>query len=75
MDLARPADEAELARLLDRYAATAPPLLRRDFAHSLRAAYRTEEVEAQLASLGLADWSVAMVSDRHWAVRGRVGAR
>jgi SAM-dependent methyltransferase len=74
MDLARPADEAEVERLLALHAAGAPDLLVRDFRASLHAAYRIDEVREQLAAAGLAALEVAMVSDRHLAVSGRTAA-
>ncbi|QKT05010.1 class I SAM-dependent methyltransferase [Ectothiorhodospiraceae bacterium 2226] len=72
MDLLRPADPAELEALVARYAADAPPVLRRDFAASLAAAYRVDEVRAQLAAAGLAGFTVEAVSDRHWVAWGRL---
>ncbi len=73
MDLMRPRDEAEWARLVDTYAAGAPPLLRRDFRASLAAAYRPREVEAQLAAAGIGrTLRVEVLSDRHLAVWGRL---
>ena len=72
MDLARPADEAEVERLLALHAAGAPGLVVRDFHASLHAAYRVEEVTRQLAAAGLSELGVAMVSDRHLAVSGRL---
>ncbi len=74
MDLARPGSEAEVERLLALHAAGAPDLLVRDFRTSLHAAYRIDEVREQLAAAGLAGLDVAMVSDRHLAVSGRMAA-
>ncbi|MCU0766514.1 MAG: class I SAM-dependent methyltransferase [Gammaproteobacteria bacterium] len=74
MDLARPADEGEVERLLALHAVGAPDLVLRDFRASLHAAYRVEEVREQLAAAGLAGLEVAMVSDRHLAVYGRLPA-
>lgn len=70
MDLARPAGEPEVERLLARHAAGAPDVLVRDFRASLHAAYRVDEVRDQLAAVGLDGLEVAMVSDRHLAVSG-----
>ncbi len=72
MDLARPASAAAAEQLVKRYAADAPPVLRRDFHASLLAAYTPEEVEAQLRRAGLGGLRVSMVSDRHLAVEGRL---
>jgi SAM-dependent methyltransferase len=74
MDLARPADEAAVERLLALHAAGAPELLLRDFRASLHAAYRVDEVREQLAAVGLDGLEVAMVSDRHLAVSGLLPA-
>lgn len=72
MDLLRPASEAELEALAHRYAADAPAVLRRDFMASLRAAYRVEEVRAQLLAAGLGHLEVRVASDRHLTVAGRL---
>ena len=73
MDLARPDCAADVDDLVERYAADAPPVLRQDFHNSLFAAYRVDEVEAQLAAAGLSQLHVDTVSDRHLAVTGRIG--
>ncbi|HCA26776.1 MAG TPA: SAM-dependent methyltransferase [Betaproteobacteria bacterium] len=70
MDLMRPADAAGAKALTARYAGGAPGVLQRDFFHSLRAAYRPDEVRAQLDAAGLSDFSAAAVSDRHWLAWG-----
>jgi cyclopropane fatty-acyl-phospholipid synthase-like methyltransferase len=71
MDLARPASREEAERLVEEHAAGEPDILRRDFFNSLLAAYRPEEIAAQLARAGL-DLHIETVSDRHVAVFGRV---
>lgn len=70
MDLMRPASREAAAALADEYAAGEPEVLRRDFHHSLLAAYTPEEVEAQLAAAGLEGLAVRPVSDRHLIVSG-----
>jgi SAM-dependent methyltransferase len=72
MDLARPASPAEAEALAARYAADEPAILRRDFHLSLLAAYRPDEVRAQLAASGLPHFSVRTVGDRHLTVQGRL---
>jgi SAM-dependent methyltransferase len=72
MDLCRPANQNAARSLVDQYAADEPPILKRDFLNSLMASYREGEVRAQLASAGLREFAVERVSDRHWAVCGRV---
>jgi len=74
MDLMRPDDESRARDLVDCHAAGAPPVLRRDFFHSLLAAYRPEEVRRQLGRAGLGDFTVQSVSDRHLVVGGLVPA-
>jgi hypothetical protein len=54
------------------HAADAPPVLRRDYRHSLHAAFRVEEVEAQVAEAGLSSLRVAAVADRYLEVWGRL---
>lgn len=70
MDLMRPASREEARRLVEEYSEGEPEGLRRDFYHSLLAAYRPKEVEEQLRRAGL-ELEVAPVSDRHWLARGR----
>lgn len=74
MDLMRPEDETQARALTERHAADAPAVLRRDFFHSLLAAYRPEEVRAQLAEAGLEEFDVRAISDRHLVVCGRMSS-
>lgn len=71
MDLCRPDSRAETEALVKAYAAGEPEVLRHDFYHSLLAAYRPDEVRAQLAAAGLA-LQVEQVSDRHLIAWGHV---
>lgn len=70
MDLRRPRSIGELNQLMETYAAGSPPILRRDFYHSLRAAYQLEEVEEQLVTLGMPELRVRELGDRHLYVFG-----
>jgi len=70
MDLIRPAGEALVEDLVEQYAAGEPEVLRRDFANSLRAAYRVDEVQSQLAKARLPWLAVRKVTDRHMVVSG-----
>jgi ubiquinone/menaquinone biosynthesis C-methylase UbiE len=70
MDLMRPEDPQAVESLVANYAADAPAVLQRDFRASLHAAYRVEEVEAQLVEAGIHGLAVQVVSDRHWVVAG-----
>lgn len=74
MDLLRPASRAAAEELVERYAAHEPAILRHDFLHSLLAAYRLDEVEAQLRAAALGYLTVEAVSDRHLAVHGHMRA-
>jgi SAM-dependent methyltransferase len=71
MDLRRPATDAEAERLVSTYATDAPAVLRHDFHQSLRAAYRPDEVRAQLRAAGLDHLGVETLTDRHLLVSGR----
>ena len=71
MDLRRPETPERAAELVDLYSAEEPEILRNDFHHSLLAAYRVEEVHAQLHTTGI-DWlSITQIGDRHLVVHGR----
>ena len=65
MDLLRPASEHEARTLVDQYAQDEPAILQHDFYHSLLAAYRITEIEAQLRQCELTQLKVQAVSDRH----------
>lgn len=73
VDLMRPADEATAHHLTDTYTAGEPDVLRRDFFNSLLAAFRVDEVRAQLYAAGLEGLDVRAVSDRHLVISGVVG--
>lgn len=72
MDLMRPASREAAYALVAEYAAGEPAILRHDFLHSLLAAYRVDEVVAQLRDAGLASLTAKAVSDRHLLVHGRL---
>jgi len=74
MDLRRPRDEQEAARLVDTYAADAPVVLKEDFYNSLLAAYTVSEIEDQLSRAGLEHLNLQTPSDRHWLAAGRLAA-
>ncbi|MGH7804714.1 MAG: class I SAM-dependent methyltransferase [Candidatus Binatia bacterium] len=71
MDLHRPASADAARAIVDGYAAGEAEVLRRDFYHSLLAAFTEEEVRTQLRANGL-DLACAVVSDRHWVASGRL---
>jgi cyclopropane fatty-acyl-phospholipid synthase-like methyltransferase len=70
MDLMRPRSESAARDLVEEYAGSEPEILKRDFYHSLLAAYTVGEVEEQLEREGLVEFSVKPVSDRHLIVVG-----
>ncbi len=72
MDLFRPATQAQVREIVAKHAADAPPLLKRDFANSLHAAFEPHEIRQQLAASGLSHFSVRVVSDRHVLISGRL---
>ncbi len=72
MDLLRPDSPEEAQTIVDRYAVKEPEILRRDFYHSLLAAYTEDEVAAQLAEMNLSRLMVDVPDDRHWVVGGVV---
>ncbi len=72
VDLRRPETEAEAQRIVDAYALNEPEVLRKDFYHSLLAAFEVDEVKSQLQRVGLHELSVQPVGDRHLEVFGRM---
>jgi len=70
IDLFRPASKQEALRLVEEYALGEPEILKRDFYNSLLAAFRPEEVRAQLREAGLPELTVGPVSDRHQVIYG-----
>lgn len=72
MDLLRPSTPEEAHAIVDRYAAGAPEILRRDFYHSLLAAFTEDEITTQLARMNLTRLLIDVVDDRHWVVGGIV---
>jgi len=69
-DLRRPPTTAVARRMVESYAVGEPEVLRRDFYHSLCAAFEPREVEAQLEAAGLSELAVAVIGDRHLVVHG-----
>ena len=72
MDLLRPGDPGRARELVRTCCGEEPEILRRDFYHSLLAAYRPDEVADQLREADLANMEVRIVSDRHLLVHGRM---
>lgn len=73
MDLMRPLSEQAARELVLHYADGEPQILKRDFYHSLCAAYRPDEIHAQLRATGLArHLQMEVVSDRHLVIWGQL---
>jgi trans-aconitate 2-methyltransferase len=72
-DLRRPASVAAVEALVAREMATAPEVLRRDYRHSLHAAFTVQEVELQLPHAGLQCLRVQERGERWLEVWGRLG--
>ncbi|PPD45977.1 MAG: SAM-dependent methyltransferase [Methylobacter sp.] len=71
MDLLRP-ESTDIARdMVKTYAGNEPAILQRDFYQSLLAAFRAEEIIAQLAEAKL-PFDVRQISDRHVFITGTV---
>ena len=70
MDLLRPESPEVAQAIVDRYAASEPAVLRRDFYNSLLAAFTEDEVAAQLAEMNLSRLLIDVPDDRHWVVGG-----
>ena len=71
MDLLRPNSEQEARGIVERYAAGEAEVLQRDFFASLCAAFRPEEVRAQVDAAGLGWLQIEPISDRHMLIWGR----
>lgn len=72
MDLFRPASQDAAWAIVEQYSGGEPEVLKRDFFHSLCAAFEPDEVREQLAACDLAALTVKTVSDRHLIVSGRL---
>jgi SAM-dependent methyltransferase len=72
MDLMRPSSEGEARRIVERYCADGPEILKRDFYNSLLASFEPDEIKAQLRSTGLDHFTAETVSDIHVLVYGRM---
>jgi ubiquinone/menaquinone biosynthesis C-methylase UbiE len=70
MDLMRPESEEVAREFVDLYASDEPEILRKDFYHSLRAAFSPAEIQSQLDVAGLPQLEIKILSDRHVAVSG-----
>lgn len=71
MDLMRPDSEAQAREWVATYTGNEAEILKRDFYHSLLAAYRPDEVRSQLDEEGLTHFHLEVIGDRHMIVWGR----
>jgi len=71
-DLARPPSRKAAQEIVDRYAPGEPPKLREEYYRSLLSAHTPDEIRRQLDRAGLGALQVAMASDRHVDVFGRL---
>ena len=72
MDLRRPQNDFEARALVEKYAEHEPKVLKHDFFFSLKAAYRQNEIEAQLLVNNLDHLMVEEIGDRHVIIWGRM---
>jgi 2-polyprenyl-3-methyl-5-hydroxy-6-metoxy-1,4-benzoquinol methylase len=72
MDLLRPESAEAAQAIVGQYAADEQAILKRDFYHSLLAAYTEDEVAAQLAEMNLSRLLIDVPDDRHWVVGGLI---
>jgi trans-aconitate 2-methyltransferase len=73
-DLYRPTSTQEALRLVERYTAGAPGVLRTDFHNSLLAAFDDAELRGQLEAAGLGHFTVEYPDDRHVFLYGALEA-
>jgi hypothetical protein len=71
-DLRRPPSPEALDALVARHAGGAPPVLRRDYAHSLRAAFTAAEVARQLQEASLQGLALRERGDRYLEITGQL---
>ncbi|MEA2623980.1 MAG: hypothetical protein QOD06_25 [Candidatus Binatota bacterium] len=71
VDLTRPASAGEARDLVERYAGSEPPILKRDFYNSLCAALTPDEVRESLPA-ALRHLECRTITDRHVALSGRM---
>jgi ubiquinone/menaquinone biosynthesis C-methylase UbiE len=72
MDLHRPDSTARARAIVETYSMDEPEVLRRDFFHSLCAAFTLDEIRAQIAKAGLDRLRCEVASDRHWVAWGEL---
>ncbi len=71
-DLRRPETKRQAQLLVQTYSVDEPQLVKRDFYHSLLAAFTPHEVQSQLQRAGLQMLKVEPIDDRHLLVYGQL---
>ena len=69
-DLYRPYSKEEAMRLVNLYSGNEPAVLKKDFYHSLLAAFEPKEIDQQLIVASLPELTLKVVSDRHLIIFG-----
>ena len=70
MDLYRPQSEPDAVQIVETYAPDEPDVLKKDFYHSLLAAFSPAEITSQLQEAGLTGLTTELTSDRHILISG-----
>lgn len=73
-DLRRPQSRTEAKEMVETYSSNEPQVLKRDFYHSLCAAFTPKEISEQCEAAELQGLNVEMVGDRHVLIYGRLDA-
>jgi len=71
-DLRRPDTRTQAESMVETYAADEPDVLRRDFFHSLCAAFTPQEISEQCKDAELKELTVEALGDRHVLIYGRL---
>ena len=71
-DLRRPPSRTEAKEMVETYSGDEPDVLKKDFYHSLCAAFTPEEISGQCSAAGLQELHVEAFGDRHVLIYGRL---
>ena len=71
-DLRRPPSRTEAKEMVETYSGDEPDVLKKDFYHSLCAAFTPEEISGQCSAAGLQELHVETFGDRHVLIYGRL---
>ncbi|MFW5443515.1 MAG: class I SAM-dependent methyltransferase [Methylococcaceae bacterium] len=70
MDLFRPLKKEQAQKIVNKYSADEPEILKQDFYNSLLAAFSIKEIEQQLIDARLSELQIDIISDRHILIFG-----